>query len=116
MTKTMVWDNKQNKMINVSQKSRDTLKVALDVEQYTTLKRYALEDGFDLAGISYETEKDKAGNTKKNTDGTVIFKLDKDGNRVSHVVAESTGKTNNAIAQYVKIAVSALIAVREARP
>lgn len=112
MTVKMVWDSTQRKMVEAKRKAGNTIKVNLDIELYETLKRYAKEDGFDFTGISYETEKDKDGKTKKNAKGEPIFKLDKDGNKVTHKVEVSQGKVNSAVAQYLAVAVRDFITSR----
>ena len=109
--KQMVWSETEQKMVSVAKKNKSkNVKVAISLVQFEMLKSYANRDGFDLSGISYETERDKNGKTKHDKDGNTIFKLDENGIKITHVVTESAGKLNSAIASYVNIAIAEFIA------
>lgn len=110
MANKMIWDEKQKKMIPVGGGEKgEVIKVSIPEDLAEILKGFAKEDGYDFTGISYVTEKDAEGKTKKDKDGKPIFKKDKDGKPVTVKVEVSTAKVNSAISQYTIIAVKKLI-------
>lgn len=100
-------------MVEVGGTKGESQKVSVDANLSETLKSFAKEDGFDFSGISYVTEKDEKGKTKKDKDGKPIFVM-VDGKPKTIAINESSAKVNSAVSQYVNIAVKKLIAEREA--
>jgi hypothetical protein len=110
MGKQMVWSETEQRMVSATSKSKSkTAKVSISTTQFETLRNYAQRDGYDLSGVSYDVEKDQHGKTRHDKDGKVIFKL-KDGKKIIRTVAESQGKVNSAVADYVSVAISLFIA------
>ncbi len=110
--KKMVWDNESGRMVDISGK-KDTStaeKIAVTGDLADILKRFALEDGYDLTGISYVTEKTTDGKTKQK-DGKPVFVME-NGKPKTIAIAESKAKIHSAISDYVDIAVRRLIASR----
>lgn len=110
-----IWNETTKQMEEVGKaKKGEKVRVAIPADLAEKVKAIALEDGYSFEGISYVTEKDTKGKTKKDKEGKPIFKLDKDGKKVTEKVANSTGKINSAVADYVAVALKNLIADRKA--
>ena len=107
----MVWDEKIGKMVNLTAAKGEVVKISISEEQAEALKSYALEDGYDFSGISYITQKDADGKTKKDKDGKPIFVLE-NGKPKTITVEESTAKVNSAVSDYVTVAVKMLMEKR----
>lgn len=107
-----VWSEEQGKMVDIGSQKSEQVKVGLTSVYAETLKRYATEDGYDFTGVSYVTEKDAKGNTKKDADGKPVF-VTENGKIKTVQIENSTAKINSAIADYVNVAVHQFIAKRE---
>lgn len=92
--------------------TKNVERIPIDAELVKTLKGFAVEDGISLKGVSYLTEKDAQGKTKKDKDGKPVFQLDKDGKKKSVEVAESQAKVNSAIALYANEAIRQFVVLR----
>lgn len=120
MPQQMVWDSTLGKMVKVEKvKSRKNVeKISIKAEQYAKLKQYSQEDGFDFTGVSYVTEKDAKGNTKKDANGKPIFVyVTENGKKIKKTITVpvSVAKVNSAIMQYVEVAIDAFIAKRDSK-
>lgn len=109
---TRVYNKETGKMEEVSKKKGDAVKVSVNAELATKLEAFATEDGYSFEGISYVTQKDKDGKTKKGTDGKPLFVME--SGKVKVVTIErSQAKVNSAIADYVNAGINLLIENRE---
>lgn len=109
----MVYNKETGRMekVGTSKKAKNIEKISIHTDLYHTLLDYAKQDGFDLTGVTYVTQKDKDGKTiKKN--GKPVFVM-KDGKPVKQEVAISKGKANSAVNQYVEVAIRMLITNRK---
>lgn len=108
-----VWSDELKKMVDVGKpESGNAVKVSVDSGLAEILENFAIEDGFDFTGITYITEKDKDGKTKKDNTGKPVFVKDKEGKIKTEKVERSQAKVNSAISQYVDVAIKSLIKSR----
>lgn len=94
-------------------KAKNAEKVSLDADLMQDLTAFAKEDGMSFQGISYLTEKDASGKTKKDKDGKPVYQLDKDGNKKTVAVETSKAKVNAAVSKYVNAVVAIYVANRK---
>ncbi len=90
-------------------------KIALEADLAQSLKEFAIADKIPLNGISYLTEKDAEGKTKKDADGKPVFQTDKDGKKKTVAITESSAKVNSAISMYVNAVIAIFVASRHVR-
>ena len=87
-------------------------RIAIDGATAAKLVAFAQADGYDLTGISYVTEKDKDGKTKKDKDGNPVFVM-VEGKKKVIVIPVSVAKSHSAVADYVAVAIEQFITNRE---
>jgi len=111
MPNKMIWNDRTKKMEKVGMSKGEGIKVSVSAELAKILKAFAIEDGYDFTGVSYVTEKDAKGKTKRDAKGKPVFVLE-DGKPKKVDVPESTAKINSAVSDYVNVGTNLLIESR----